>query len=158
MNISYKIATTSLEFEYGKELFQQYANSLKLDLSFQDFTKELETIDIQYNKPKGALLLVYKDKTVIGCAGIREFDIETAELKRMYIQAEYRGCQIGRKLLEQSINIAKELNYKRIRLDTLPDMKLAQKLYRAFGFYEIPSYRFNPIEGTVYMEKNLILV
>ena len=31
----------------------------------------------------------------------------------------------------------------------------AQNLYRSFGFYEIPSYRFNPIKGTVYMEKNL---
>ena len=47
MDISYKIANTILEFENGKDLFQQYANSLNLDLSFQDFTKELETIDKQ---------------------------------------------------------------------------------------------------------------
>jgi putative acetyltransferase len=104
-------------------------------------------IDIQYNKPKGALLLAYKEKIAVGCLGIREFNIETAELKRMYVQTEYRGHQIGRKLLE--------LKYNKIRLDTLPSMTQAQNLYRIFGFYEIPSYRFNPINGTVYMEKNL---
>ena len=155
MDISYKIANTIREFENGKDLFQQYANSLNLDLSFQDFTKELETIDKQYNKPRGALLLAYNKKIAAGCVGIRELDIETAELKRMYVQAEYRGHQIGRKFLELSIDIAKELNYTKIRLDTLPGMTQAQNLYRTFGFYEIPSYRFNPIKGTVYMEKKL---
>jgi putative acetyltransferase len=74
----------------------------------------------------------------------------------MYVQTKYRGHQIGRKFLELSIDIAKELNYSKIRLDTLPGMTQAQNLYRTFGFYEIPAYRFNPITGTVYMEKTLV--
>jgi ribosomal protein S18 acetylase RimI-like enzyme len=36
-------------------------------------------------------------------------------------------------------------------LDTLPSMKEAQSLYRSLGFQPVPSYRFNPVEGTVYM-------
>jgi ribosomal protein S18 acetylase RimI-like enzyme len=156
MDIIYKKADTPQEFEAGKELFLQYANSLNFDLCFQGFTEELETIAIQYNKPKGALFLACDGKTAVGCAGIRAFDKETAELKRMYVKPEYRGCHIGQRLLELSVEIAKELNYCRIRLDTLPGMIQAQKLYHAFGFYEIPSYRFNPDKGTVYMEKILI--
>lgn len=155
LEITYKIANSKKEFDDGKKLFKQYAVSLNLDLSFQDFTNELKIIDIQYNKPKGALLLAYKEKIAVGCLGIREFNIETAELKRMYVQTEYRGHQIGRKLLEISLEIAEKLKYNKIRLDTLPSMIQAQNLYRLFGFYEIPSYRFNPINGTVYMEKNL---
>jgi GNAT superfamily N-acetyltransferase len=156
MDISYKVASRSPEFEDGKNLFQEYANSLSIDLSFQDFTKELKTIDIQYNKPGGALLLAYKENIAAGCAGIRELDIDTAELKRMFVRTEYRRYKIGQKLLELSLDIAKVLNYSKIRLDTLPGMTQAQNLYRAFGFYEISSYRFNPIKGTVYMEKILI--
>lgn len=155
-NITYKISTTTQDFEAGKKLFELYANSLPIDLSFQDFEEELKSIDKQYNKPKGALLLAYKGEIAIACAGIRELDSETAELKRMYVQPEFRGYHIGQKLLELSVEIAKELNYIKIRLDTLPSMTQAQKLYRAFGFFEIPSYRFNPVEGTVYMEKKLI--
>jgi len=155
MDISYKIAGTKQEFEKGKELFQQYANSLKLDLSFQDFTKELESIDKQYNKPGGALLLAWEGKIAVGCAGIRELDPETAELKRMYVQPAYRGHRIGQKLLELCIDMARELKYSKIRLDTLPDMMQALNLYRSCGFYEIPAYRFNPVKGAVYMEKDL---
>src|SRR4030095_6330714 len=99
-DIIFKVANTNQEFEDGKNLFQQYANSLEVDLNFQDFSNELKKIDQQYNKPKGALLLAYKNNVVIGCAGIRELDKGIAELKRMFVQAEYRKYKIGRKLLE----------------------------------------------------------
>jgi len=154
-DIIFKVANTHQEFEDSKNLFQQYANSLEVDLDFQDFTNELKTIDKQYNKPKGALILAYKNNVALGCAGIRELNKDTAELKRMFVKAEYRKYKIGRKLLELAIDIAKELHYKIIRLDTLPTMTPAQNLYHSFGFYEIPSYRFNPVSGTIYMEKKL---
>jgi putative acetyltransferase len=155
MDITFSIANTDREFEEGKALFQQYADSLNVDLSFQDFNTELKTIDKQYNKPGGALVLVYLDKLLVACAGIRELDKEIAELKRMFVRPECRGHKIGEKLLNKCIEITQELGYNKIRLDTLPSMTTAQNLYRSFGFYEIPAYRFNPVEGTVYMEKKL---
>ncbi|MEO8412845.1 MAG: GNAT family N-acetyltransferase [Ginsengibacter sp.] len=154
-DIEFKIATTSLEFGDAKNLFQLYAASLEIDLSFQNFSDELETIDKQYNKPTGALLLAYINETAVACAGIRQLDVETAELKRMYVQPAYRQHRLGRKLLERIVAIARERHYKRIRLDTLPTMTRAQNLYRSFGFYEVPSYRFNPVSGAVFMEKKL---
>jgi putative acetyltransferase len=156
LDISYKTATETHDFADGKDLFQQYANSLKIDLSFQDFANELNSINQVYNKPKGALLLAYSDKIAIGCVGIREIDMDTAELKRMFVQDKFKGNGIGRKLLALSIDVAQKLGYKRIRLDTLADMTQALNLYRSVGFYEIPAYRFNPIEGAVYMEKKII--
>lgn len=154
-DIFFKIATTENEFDEARNLFQEYANSLDIDLSFQDFTNELKTIEKQYNKPKGALLLTYKNEIAIGCVAIREIDNETAELKRMYVQSDFRMYKIGMRLLQQIIEIARELNYKKIRLDTLPTMTRAQDLYRSFGFYKIEPYCFNPISGTVFMEKKL---
>lgn len=153
--ITYRLAATDDEFEQGKHLFREYAISLGVDLSFQDFDNELKTIDQQYNKPSGALLLVYDKGSAIGCAGIRKIDDEIAELKRMYVRNEYRGYGIGVRLMERSLEIARDLGYRKIRLDTLSTMEKAQALYRSFGFYEIPSYRFNPLEGTIYMEKQL---
>lgn len=154
--ITYKIATTYPDFEHAKNLFREYAASIGIDLSFQNFDVELQNIDQQYNHPTGALLLVFDNASPVGCAGVRKLDDETAELKRMYVQDDYRGYGIGVKLLEMSLQKARELGYKKIRLDTLQTMKKAQELYRSFGFYEIPSYRFNPLEGAVYMEKILI--
>ena len=151
----FKIARTNEEFSQARDLFKEYADSLDTDLCFQNFTNELETIDKQYNQPKGALLIAYKNNIAVGCVGIRAFDKGLAELKRMYVQPAYRKFKIGRKLLELAIEIAKELKYEKIKLDTLPTMTQAQNLYRSFGFYEIQSYRYNPVQGTTYMEKKL---
>lgn len=146
-------ANTSKEFSDGRYLFEEYAESLNFSLCFQDFGHELETIDKHYNLPDGTLILIYDKDIPIACAGIRKLGETTAELKRMYVTMQYRGLNLGRLILEQAITQATALGYQKIRLDTLPDMKAALKLYYDFGFYEIQPYRFNPIEGAIYMEK-----
>ena len=151
----YKTAHTQNEFEQARILFKEYADVLEVDLSFQDFEKELETIHVQYNIPDGGLLLAYENENPVACAGVRRSDEETAELKRMYVKSAYRGHRIGVELLKRSLSLAKNLGYKTIRLDTLQNMVKAQELYKSFGFYIIPPYRFNPIPGTMYMEKIL---
>jgi GNAT superfamily N-acetyltransferase len=153
--VTYLIAKTAADFETGRALFQEYAQSLKVDLCFQNFSTELETITEQYNLPGGGLYLALYERTPAGCAGVRKLDEETAELKRMFVKDEYRGHKIGVKLLQLAIDLAKQLGYTKLRLDTLEDMVKAQQLYRSFGFYEIPAYRYNPLGGTIYMEKML---
>jgi putative acetyltransferase len=151
----YKTAHTENDFEDGRVIFREYADALGVDLSFQDFEKELETIHVQYNKPEGVLILIYLNEKPIACIGVRRSDEKTAELKRMYVKSQYRSQGIGVELLKRSLRTAKDLGYKRIRLDTLENMVKAQELYKSFGFYIIPPYRFNPIQGTIYMEKIL---
>ena len=153
--ITYQIATTAVEFEKGKALFREYVASLNVDLSFQNFETELETIANQYSQPSGALLLAMDGGVFVGCSGIRKLDNEIAELKRMYVKSQYRGYQIGVALLERSCEIARQLGYKKLRLDTLATMAKAQQLYATSGFYQIAPYRFNPLPGTIYMEKEL---
>ncbi|HNP22241.1 MAG TPA: GNAT family N-acetyltransferase [Panacibacter sp.] len=148
-------ATTDQQFSDAAQLFREYAASLDIDLSFQGFEKELASLSQQYGKPTGALVLAYFDGVAIGCAGVRRMDDETAELKRMYVQPGFRGYKAGEQLLAMAIDLAKATGYKRLRLDTIPSMQPAIKLYHAYGFTEIPAYRFNPVEGAIYMEKLL---
>jgi ribosomal protein S18 acetylase RimI-like enzyme len=152
-DIVFKIASTSEEYDAGKRLFKQYVDALGIDLSFQHFDEELNTIAEQYNSPNGALIIAYDNKQAIACTAIRRLDENTGELKRMYVDPDYRGFGLGQKLLTLALDIAKKLGYETIRLDTLADMHSAIKLYRSFGFEEIASYRFNPIKGAIYMEK-----
>jgi putative acetyltransferase len=88
-NIVYRTAHTENEFEQARILFKEYADALGVDLSFQDFEKELESIHVQYNKPEGGLLLVYINDNPMACAAMRRSDESTAELKRMYVKSEY---------------------------------------------------------------------
>jgi len=154
--VNIKRADTVKDFEQGKALFEEYADSLNFDLGYQDFKKELNTIAQQYKDPDGALLLCFlDDENAIGCAGVRKFSEGIAELKRLYVKPGYRSLKIGKRLLESAIDTAKELNYTFIRLDTVPGQTKAQELYHYLGFYEIEAYRYSPIAGTIYFEKRL---
>ncbi len=137
MTITYQIANTNEDFETGKLLFEEYAHFLNVDLSFQNFSKELDSISLLYNKPLGGLLLAFCNELPVGCAGVRRLDDDSAELKRMYVKNEYRGLKIGVALLQHAIDLAKTLGYKKLRLDTLASMTKAQQIYKSSGFYEI---------------------
>ena len=47
------------------------------------------------------------------------------------------------------------MHYRYVRLDTLPSMGAAQKMYEKMGFYDIDPYVYNPVPGTRYMEMDL---
>lgn len=149
------IARSSADFGIGKQLFLEYAESLGFDICFQNFEQELIDIEVQYGAPNGCLLLVTAEEENIGCTGVRRWEDDKAELKRMYIRPTARGNGWGRQLLQAAIQQARLLGYKSLRLDTLPNMHSAIALYRTFGFAEIPAYRENPYEGVIYLEKVL---
>lgn len=149
------IAHSEAHFEDGKRLFREYAASLPIDLAFQRFEEELDTVQDQYGPPSGALVLAYAGGRAVGCAGVRSKGQGIGELKRMYVQPEFRGHQLGRLLLERSVSMAKELGYKKLRLDTLASMTGARRLYESFGFGIIAAYYDNPHADAIYMEKVL---
>ncbi len=77
-------------------------------------------------------------------------------MKRLYVRQGFRGKGLGRILSERVVADARQIGYKRLRLDTVePVMRGAVALYRKLGFREIAPYRENPIEGALYMELEL---
>jgi ribosomal protein S18 acetylase RimI-like enzyme len=104
----------------------------------------------------GCLLLALYDGKPAGCVAVRKIDDEICEMKRLYALPEFQGLGIGSKLVRAIIAASKRLGYAKMRLDTMPKMGAAQKLYRSLGFKEIEAYRFNPEPGAVFMELNLI--
>jgi putative acetyltransferase len=91
-----------------------------------------------------------------GCVALRDLGDGTGELKRLYINPDWRGRGIGRRLVEAIIRKAREGGYSRLRLDSIAEMESALALYRSLGFVEIAPYWDNPIEEAVYRELDLV--
>jgi putative acetyltransferase len=149
------IANSEKEYEAAGILFKEYAVWLNIDLGFQKFDEELLHLKEMYSFPNGAIVLCKSENIFTGCVAVRKKENGIAELKRMFTKAAYRKEGIGALLLQRALELAKELHYKKIRLDTLDTMTPAIKLYKKYGFYEIEPYYFNPEKNAVFFEKSL---
>jgi ribosomal protein S18 acetylase RimI-like enzyme len=138
-------------------LFGGYAESLAVDLPYQDFAAELAGLPGKYAPPMGALLLARgPDGGALGCVALRPIAPQgCCEMKRLFLLPAARGMGLGKALAEAAIAEAKRLGYRELRLDTLPTMQTAQHLYEQLGFRRIAPY-YGPVPaGTVFMARLL---
>ena len=148
-------AHTDADYALARALFQEYASQLAIDLCFQGFEAELQQLPDMYGPPGGFLLLARGGGDCTGCVGVRRWSEDSCEMKRLYVRAGARGGGTGRALVQAAIEQAGRIGYRRMLLDTLPDMRAAQALYSALGFRACEAYRHNPISGAAFMALEL---
>lgn len=91
--------------------------------------------------PAGALLVAYDNATPAGCGALLEFDADAVEMKRVYLRDAYRGRGHGERICRALIARATAMGYRRLLLDTAPELHAARSLYTRLGFVPIPHYR-----------------
>jgi N-acetylglutamate synthase-like GNAT family acetyltransferase len=148
-------AATPDEWDEAQRLVREYAASLDVDLSFQNFDRELQHFTTEYAAPKGAFMLAEDAGRYVACIGVRQFSEDIGEIKRLYVVPAARGRGLGRLLVERIIVAAREIGYRSLLLDTLPFMRDAQSLYMTLGFKPTAPYRFNPVAGSAFLRLDL---
>jgi len=142
-----------------RALFREYADSLGVDLCFQQFDEELAALPGDYQAPSGALLLATVDGELAGCGAMRplaDADYPNAcEMKRLYVRRAFRRFGLGRLIAQALMDRARTAGYSTMLLDTLDDMEAARGLYASLGFQDIPPYYYNPIPGAHYLKADL---
>jgi putative acetyltransferase len=108
-----------------------------------------------YAPPRGGIWLAVANEVGLGCVALRPLGESVGEVKRMFVDAEWRGRGVGRALLEALIVGAHERGYAALRLGTLQDMDAAQSLYRSLGFVPISRYRPDELMDTQFYELSL---
>ena len=103
--------------------------------------RRLERMTSTYTA-EGACYFVVRDQEdgrIIGGAGLGPmaglpFAEGVGEVRDMVLDQPYRGKGLARRLLQRCMIEAKSLHYKRVYLETTPQMEKARRLFTSFGF------------------------
>jgi GNAT superfamily N-acetyltransferase len=104
--------------------------------------------------PGGGFVAIYEDGRAVAGGGVKRLEEGIAEIKRMYVVPEARSRGYARALLGALEDLARDLGYRRVRLDTGAEQPHARALYLSEGYSVIPDYNGNPL-ATFWGEKTL---
>ena len=109
----------------------------------------------EYDGAAGVMLVVIDPAgDVVGTAAVRRLAPEVVELKRMWLRPDHRGRGLAARLMDRVLEEARALGGRVLRLDSEARLQAAVRLYRRYGFQEIPDYNRNP-RADVWMERPL---
>ncbi|WGF90710.1 GNAT family N-acetyltransferase [Marinivivus vitaminiproducens] len=154
---SIRPARSAADLASATALFRAYAASIGIDLAYQGFEDELAGLPGKYAEPAGVILLAEDaNGGPLGCVALRPMaERGCCEMKRLYVTPQGRGLGLGRALVDAVLAEATRQGYRAMRLDTLPTMTGAIRLYRKAGFAPIAPYYDTPITDTLFLGRAL---
>lgn len=96
----------------------------------------------QFAPPAGAFVVMYDGDVAVGCAGLRRHSDTDVEVKRMFVRKPFRGKGLSRWLLAHIEDVARDMGYQRILMETGLEQPEAMKLYETSGYDDIPGFGF----------------
>jgi GNAT superfamily N-acetyltransferase len=144
--------TTSEDPNFRRLVVELDAYLAEIDGEEHSFFAQFNGLD---NIPN--VVLVYEDKQAIGCGAFKQYSETAVEIKRMYVCPEFRGRQIGARIVDELEAWARELGYAECMLETGHRQKAAVRLYQNRGYHVIPNYdQYAGVDSSVCMKKEII--
>jgi GNAT superfamily N-acetyltransferase len=108
-----------------------------------------------YAPPRGRLLVACAGDEAAWRVAPRPLAEDVCEMKPLYVRPAFRGGGLGKKLAEAIIAEARQIGYAVMRLDAVPKLAPAMRLYESLGFARRDAYYETPVVGTIFMERKL---
>jgi putative acetyltransferase len=113
-----------------------------------------------FQKKRSVYFIAEKNEELIGGAGIYPSDglpEDVCELVKMYLKKEARGLGLGRELINKCLGFATSTGYKKVYLETFPELEKAVSVYKKFGFSNLdgPMGNTGHFDCDVWMVKEL---
>ena len=99
-----------------------------------------------YSGNREVYFVVANKNEVFGGAGIKPLnglEASVCELQKMYFSSEIRGLGFGKQLFQTCLDKAKDLGYKSVYIETIPELKAAIHIYETFGFEHLNAPMWN---------------
>lgn len=131
----------------------------KLSALFDDYLVDIDGDEREFfafhnNVQLDNVLVVYENSEAVGCGAFKEFDENTAEIKRMFVHRNHRNKGIAKLVLNELELWTNDLGFTSFVLETSPKLTSAIDLYEKTGYQLIPNYgQYIGVENSICMKK-----
>lgn len=95
---------------------------------------------------KAAFWVVVEQKQILGCGGFGPFSDQVAELQKLYFLPAARGYGFGKEIMLRSLELAPQLGYQQLYIETFANLDQAIGLYQHLGFKPLTA----PLNGSIH--------
>lgn len=136
--------------------FQLLVKHLDNEL-WNELNEDMKTYDPHNKVPDiKTALVIYVEGQPVACGCYKQFDENTIEVKRMFVEKTHRGLGLSKKILKELEDWAIENNYHNAVLETSIHFSTARRLYETSGYAIIPNYPpYVGLKESVCMKKQL---
>src|SRR6478735_1951811 len=117
-----------------RKVFNEFDAPQKGTVYSDPTTDDLYTL---FQKHRAVLWVAEVNNEVLGCCGVyptEGLEKDCAELAKFYLSGKIRGKGIGKQLMLQCFQSAKEMQYKKLYLESMPQFSKAVSMYEKYGF------------------------
>jgi DNA-binding MarR family transcriptional regulator len=124
---------------------REYRNELagRFDGGFDPSKGNSLTVE-EMTPPAGYLLLARLDGKPVGCGALKRLDAREGEVKRVWTSPDARGLGVASRMMDRLEQLARDVGFKTVKLDTNRTLTEAQAMYRKRGYRAIERYNDNP--------------
>ena len=131
---------------------EQFDADLRID-GYLSLDKDLDNIENVYINNGGDFLVGVLDGEFVAMGALRKLSNTKGEIKRMAVRRDQQRQGYGQAIFTRLLQIAVELGYQELCLDTTAQNLPAQRLYEKLGFVEVRRFQIGRLKVVFYNKR-----